>query len=192
VKVELLDSTNAHLLAALFEASHVNCYCRYWHFTGTKNEWLDRLAHRPEDNRAEMLSAVAAQDPGARGLVALRDDGAVGWMKLVARRTVPKLRKQSVYAALDLGEEDTTFSIGCILVHPSFRGQGVARALVRAAAEAVRQWGGRAIEAYPRRSADTLYPEEVWMGPERVFADEGFEHVAGSPPYPVLRKTLLP
>lgn len=195
IAVTAIDAAGApspSALAALFEASHVPCYCRYWHFTGTKNDWLERCAFTPEENRDALIQAVESGDPSGLGLVAHEpgEDGprVVGWMKLAPRRALPKLRKLPVYGALDLGDEDTTFSIGCVLVAPEHRGRGVARALLRAAEGFVRAHGGTAIEAYPRRSDAPLYPEEVWMGPERLFLDEGFEHVAGELPYPVLRK----
>jgi GNAT superfamily N-acetyltransferase len=182
--------TEAHLpsLLALFEAASSSCFCRYWHFTGTKNEWLDRCANRPEENAAELAAAVRAGDPSARGLVALENGAVVGWMKLTARSQVPKLRSLPVYRSLDLGDEASTFSVGCFLVHPDRRGQGVARALSEAAPGFARAWGARAVEAYPRRSSEPLHPEEAWQGPERVFAETGFEAVVDVAPYPVYRR----
>ena len=171
----------------MFDAAHSSCFCRYWHFTGTKNDWLDRCANRPEENFEEMRAGVAAHDPAARGLVALDGDRIVGWMKLTARVHVPKLRALPVYRSLDLGSETTTYSIGCVLVHPEARGRGVARALVAAAPGFVRTWGGHAIEAYPRRSTEPLHPEEAWQGPERVFVEAGFDAVHDVQPYPVYR-----
>jgi GNAT superfamily N-acetyltransferase len=137
--VRVAAVTEAHLagLRGLFEASSSTCFCRYWHFTGTKNEWLDRCAHRPEENARELEDAVRAGRDDGGGLVALDDGGrVVGWMKLVRRASVPKLRALPVYRNLALGDESSTFSVGCFLVHPEHRHQGVARALL-AGAEAI-------------------------------------------------------
>jgi GNAT superfamily N-acetyltransferase len=185
--ITALEESLLPRLVALFEAASSSCFCRYWHFTGTKNEWLDRCAHRPEENRAELEAAVRARDPGARALLAFAGEDCVGFMKLVPRATIPKLRMLSVYRQLDLGDETTTYSVGCFLVHPTHRKKGVARALVHAAPDFVRKWGGRAIEAYPRRSSAPLYDEEAWQGPESVFRGAGFEAVHDEGPYPVLR-----
>lgn len=187
VIVEAVDERRVHSLIRLFEAASSSCFCRYWHFRGTKNEWLDRCANRPEENAAELASALREADPSARGLVAIDQDTVVGWMKLTAREHVPKLRGLPVYRGLDLGDDTTTFSVGCLLVHPSARGRGVARALVEAAPAFVRAWGGQAVEAYPRRCGEPLHPEEVWQGPESVFARAGFEVVHDVAPYPVYR-----
>jgi GNAT superfamily N-acetyltransferase len=190
-RVEALTAAHLPRLRALFEASHSACFCRYWHFTGTKNDWLDRCAHRPEENAAELEGAVHSGDPSGRGLVAIDETGAiVGWMKLTVRDAVPKLRALPVYRNLDLGDGATTFSIGCLLVRPDARERGVARALVEAAPRFAREWGARAIEAYPRRSAEPLHAEEAWQGPERVFVEAGFEPVVDVSPYPVYRKLL--
>jgi GNAT superfamily N-acetyltransferase len=184
VEVRPLDASNIDALAELFRASHSSCFCRYWHFNGNKNEWLERCAFRPEENEAELRASVGSP----QGLVALVGEQAVGWLKLTPRAAVPKLRALPVYRSLDLGDEHTTYSIGCLLVHPTFRRQGVARALVDAAPAAAESWGALAVEAYPRRATHPLSDEEAWQGPERVFA--AFEVVHEEGPYPVLRRRV--
>lgn len=176
-------------LQALFEAASSTCYCQYWHFTGTKNEWLDRCAHRPEENAAALEAGITAGAPAARGVVALRDNEVVGWMKLTARENLPKLRALPVYRNLALGDERVTFSIGCLLIRPDARGRGIARALVSAAPAIARAWGGSAVEGYPRRSTEPLHPEEAWQGPERIFVEAGFDPVHDVGPYPVYRRS---
>lgn len=188
--VDKLGPANVGALAELFEAAACPCYCRYWHFTGNKNEWLDRCAHRPEENRAELEEAVRLGDAGARGLVAMENGIAVGWMKLTPRAEVPKLRRLPVYRSLDLGDEGSTASVGCFLVSPSHRRTGVARALVTAAEGHARADGVLALEAYPRRAAEPLYDEEAWQGPERVFVERGWTPIHDVGPYPVYRKVL--
>jgi GNAT superfamily N-acetyltransferase len=175
--------------AALFAEAPSACACRWWHFTETKNAWLDRCAHRPEENVAEARAAVLAGDPSADGLLATARDArpgeaALGWMKLTPRSVVSKLRSLPVYRTLDLGPEDTTFAIGCFLVHPRARHTGVARALLAAAEPYARSRGARALEGYPRRSPPPLYDEEVWQGPEVLFREAGFQVVHDIGPYP--------
>lgn len=188
IRVEALTEAHLPLLLALFESAASTCFCRYWHFEGTKNEWLDRCANRPGENAAELEAAVRANAPSARGLLALDDEVALGWLKLTPRASVPKLRALPVYKNLDLGDEASTYSIGCVLVRPEARGRGVARTLVEAAPGFARAWGARAVEAYPRRSTEPLHDEEAWQGPERVFLQTGFEVVVDSFPYPVYRR----
>lgn len=190
--------TPAHLagFAKLFDAASSPCFCRYWHFTGNKNEWLERGAFRPEENLAEQADAVRRGDDTARGFVAIDHDanganGAdaiVGWMKVSPREAVPKLTRLPVYK--NLAAEPGTWSIGCFLVHPGARHRGVARALVQAAVDHVGTWGARFLDAYPRRSTEPLHDEEAWQGPERVFVELGFEPVHDVAPYPVYRRVV--
>jgi GNAT superfamily N-acetyltransferase len=192
VRIAPLTADTAGAWAALFEVSGSACYCRWWHVTGNKNEWLARCFEDPTKNRDEQTALVAAGAPEARGLLAVEDDGvAVGWMKLAPRGLLTKLRRQGAYRAVDLGDDEGVWSIGCLLVRPDRRRRGVARALIEAAPEHVRAWGGRAVEAYPHRVAHALHDEEAWMGPEGVFArlvTNGWRVVHDVAPYPVYRR----
>jgi GNAT superfamily N-acetyltransferase len=188
VLIRPLSPENVGAWAELFEASGCNCFCRWWHFTGNKNEWLARSFEEPARSRDEQVAMVREGALEARGLLAMEDDQAVGWMKLAPRSLLSKLRRQGAYRALDLGDDDGVWSIGCLLVRPDRRRSGVARALIEAAPEQVRTWGGRAVEAYPHRVAHALHDEEAWMGPESVFAElasQGWRPVHDVAPYPV-------
>ncbi len=186
--VEPLAAKHLAGFAALFEAASSSCFCRYWHFTGTKNDWLDRCANRPEENLAEQADALARNDPSASGLVALEDGRVVGWMKLAPRASLPKLTSLPVYR--QLVAEPGTWTIGCFVVDPAARRRGVARALVEAADALVAAWGGHAIEAHPRRSTEPLHDEEAWQGPEKLFVELGFQPIHDDGPYPVYRKVV--
>lgn len=188
IVVEPLGEKHLEGFAKLFEASSSSCFCRYWHFAGTKNEWLDRCANRPEENLADQRDAIVRGDLAAGGLVALQDGAVVGWMKLAPRASLPKLTSLPVYR--QLVAEPGTWTIGCFVVAPSARRRGVARALVRSAESYVSEHGGRAIEAHPRRSTEPLHDEEVWQGPERVFVELGFTAIHDVSPYPVYRKVV--
>jgi GNAT superfamily N-acetyltransferase len=218
VRITPLSDEHLGAWAGLFEASGSACFCRWWHFPGNKNEWLARCFEDPAQNRDEQAALVRAGVPEARGLLAMEDGAAIGWMKLAPRDLLPKLRRQGPYRALPVldtldveggergeggegagGERavaagaNAIWSIGCVLVRPDRRRRGVATALVEAASEHVRAWGGRVIEAYPHRVTHALHDEEAWMGPERVFARlaaKGWRAVHDVAPYPVYRRRV--
>lgn len=184
--IEPMTEANVAALEALFSSAGCHCYCRYFHFSGTKNEWLERLAFRPEDNARE-LREVAARSAGPQGLVA-RDHvtGDVrGWAKLTRLAEVPKLRNQGAYRPLDLGDEGSTLVVGCLLVDPAHRKHGVAEALVDGAVAYARTRGAARLLGLPRRSELPLYDEEAFAGPERIYARAGFRVLHDSPAYPV-------
>lgn len=193
--IEIVALTAAHAAAweALFVHAGASCFCRYWHFGGTKNEWLERCALRPDESAREQRDALAADRADARGMLALEGDRAVGWMKLAPRPTLTKLTRQPAYrsAAPAGGEdEDAVLSVGCFLVAPDRRRRGIARALLAGGEAHARAGGARALEAYPRTSAVPLHDEEAYLGPSSLFLEAGFTAVGGEAPYPLLRKVL--
>ena len=188
-----VPATSAHgrALAELFVRAEVPCRCRYWHFTGTTNEWLDRCAHDVGRNRAEMLAALEHGSPEMSGVVALDDTTAIGWLKLAPAASLPKLYGQRLYRRLPCfdGSRDGVFAIGCFLVDPARRRTGVAEALLARAILLARDEGARAIEAFPRR-AEGISDAEAWNGPFSLLRRAGFEIVHDFAPYPVLRLAL--
>jgi GNAT superfamily N-acetyltransferase len=178
-------------LVGLFARSDVPCHCRYWHFAGDKNAWLDRMANFSDRNRSEMIAALECGSEEMTGMVALDGGDVVGWLKLSKASSVPKVYEQRLYRNLPCfsGARGSVFTIGCVLVDPAFRRRGVARRLLLGAVDAARATGGSAIEALPRR-AEGVADAELWLGPYSMFVQTGFEVVHDFAPYPVLRLTL--
>lgn len=186
IVVEPACAAHGPALGELFRAAGCGCFCRYWHFTGTKNDWLARLAETPDQGAAELEEALARGGPDGRGLVALdRTTGeAIGWLKLCPLADVPKLRAQGAYRGLDLGEGDGPLAIGCFLVHPEHRRRGLTRAMLTAAIAQARA-EARVLLGFPRRSVLPLYDEAAFSGPESAYVSAGFHVLHDSPAYPV-------
>ena len=184
--------TEAHLpaWADLFVASGCTCYCRYWHFEGDKNAWLARSAFEPERSRDEHAQCVTREQDAGRGLIALDGPSCVGWLKLTPRACVPKLKRLPVYKNLALGDDDLTWSVGCLLVRPDLRNSGISRALIAAAGPQASAWGATALEAYPHVQTTHTSDEQMWRGALSAYLAAGFREVAGERPYPVLRLAL--
>lgn len=187
------DVEHVQGLADLFEACHCACYCRYWHFSGDKNAWLERTSLERGVNRRELFGAVAARNDEARGLVALDERGeVVGWMKLAPAAGLPKLYEQRFYRGLPSlkGPREGVLTVGCLLVHPSYRRRGVARAMAAALPAVARGEGARAVEAMPYVAEGEQSDELLWTGPYGALVEAGFRVVEGSFPYPILRLDL--
>jgi GNAT superfamily N-acetyltransferase len=187
--LEAAGPQHAAAMLELFERTSTPCHCQYWHFDGDKNAWLDRLFHAPDLNRAAFVASLGQS--GLHGIVALRGEQAVGWMKLCPAETIPKLYGQRLYKGLPCfnGPREGVLTVGCLLVDEDLRRRGVARALLRHGIAAAREVGARAIEAFPRR-AEQAGPAELWLGPANIFIELGFEIVNDFGPYPVLRLVL--
>lgn len=181
---------HAEALAQLFERTGSPCFCRWWHFSGDKNAWLDRCYNAPEKSRGELIDAVGS--PQGTGIVAVEDDArVVGWMKLARAEDVPKLYDQRLYKGLPCfaGDRQGVLTVGCFLVDEAQRRSGIAGGLLGAAIDWAKAHHAVAIEAFPRR-ADILAPEEMWTGPFELYRRAGFEVVNEFAPYPVLRLAL--
>jgi len=193
-----VEPGDAPSLVALFEAASSPCHCRYWHFAGDKNEWLARCYVELGENRRELEADVARGADEARGLVALETSSGgasggasrlVGWLKAAPAAAVTKAYEQRLYRGLPCfgGDRAGVFLLGCALVHPEVRRQGVLRTLIRAAKDLAPSWGATALEALPRRPRDRVSDEELWVGPAELFLEEGFAEVHAFEPYPVVR-----
>lgn len=141
---------------------------------------------RSRANKAALKSLV---DAGLTpGLIGYRDGAPVGWVSLCPREQYARLRKSPVMKAVD---DSPVWSIVCFVVPSRYRGQGVARALLREAERYARAQGALILEAYPvdlpKRSMDS----QMWFGAMSMFADAGYTEVARRKPHrPVVRKVL--
>ncbi len=178
-------------LLRLFEEASSGCYCRFWHYSNDDNQWLARCAE-PSENRAELVAALRDSREDGRGMVALEDARAVGWLKLSGARDLPKLASRRVYRTLPhFGRpREGALVIGCMLVHPAARRTGVGRDLLVGAVAHARETGARAIEAFPRCAAHPLRDDELLMGPLALYRSLGFVQVDGPELYPVMRLAL--
>jgi GNAT superfamily N-acetyltransferase len=195
-RYERAGSEHATGLLALFEAAETGCFCNYWHFEGDKNAWLERCYLKPEENRAALVTRLAA--PELCGVVASAPSGVCGWLKVMRAERLPRLYEQRVYRNLpyfQASSREGVYVVACLYVAEAERGRGVAKSLLACAIEVAREAGASGLEAFPRGDSgatggDRLRPDAVWMGPETLFQDAGFAPVSDFRPYPVLRLHL--
>ena len=146
----------------------------------------------PAANRAR-LEELAADEP-APGLVAYRDERAVGWVSVGPREGYDRLASAKLLAPVD---DVPVWSIVCFVVSRSVRGSGVGRALLRAAIDHAAAHGAPMLEAYPvATERGQVAPASAYQGAQSMFEREGFEVVevrrwnATSPPRPIMRRAL--
>ena len=177
-------------LASLFEEGGDPkwCWCTYFRTRG--RDWSNSTA---AGNRDE-LKALTKRDL-APGLVAYRDDRAVGWVSLAPREDYERLAKSKILAPVD---DVPVWSIVCFVVSRRARGQGVAANLLDAAMEYARSHGATTLEAYPVEVAkgQRIPAANAFHGTLTMFERAGFTVVerrqwnATTPVRPIVRRSL--
>jgi GNAT superfamily N-acetyltransferase len=133
------------------------------------------------------MQALAAADPPA-GLIGYVDGVPVGWVSVAPREQFAKLAKSPVMKPVDA---QPVWSVVCFVVPAPWRGQGVASALLRAAADFARTRGATLLEGYPADKPERSTDEFIWFGAKSMFDAAGFVEVARRKPQrPVMRLAL--
>jgi GNAT superfamily N-acetyltransferase len=156
------------------------CWCRYFKLTGaqwTATDVAARAAALREDTRRA--------DP-TPGLVAFVDDEPAGWVAVEPRVNLPRLfRSRVVAAGMSVPFDDASvWSIVCFVVRREFRGQGLARELVRAAVDHARSSGATTVEAYPIDPAlvKGSHAGSLYHGTVSMFRAAGFDEITVAAP----------
>ena len=135
-------------------------------------------------NRADFRKAVKQGAPP--GLLALRDELAVGWCRVTPRDAVPGLDRAFRTRRVD---DVPVWSISCFYIRKGHRREGIMTALITAAIEYPRAAAAPAVEAYPLDSA--VSPSATSTGYASTFARAGFSEIARrSPERPIMRIQL--
>ena len=135
-------------------------------------------------NRADIRKAVKQGPPP--GLLALRDQLAVGWCRVTPRDAVPGLDRAFRTRRVD---DVPVWSISCLYIRKGHRREGIMTTLITAAIDYARAAGAPALEAYPLDGA--VSPSATSTGYASTFARAGFSEVARrSPERPIMRLQL--
>jgi GNAT superfamily N-acetyltransferase len=188
-RIEPLTPKGFGDLAALFEEGGDPkwCWCVYFRFRG--RDWSNSTAGQ---NRAA-LEDLTGRDL-APGLVAYRDDQAIGWVSLAPREDYERLAYSKVLAPVD---DTPVWSIVCFVVSRTVRGQGTAAALLEAAIAFASDHGATTLEAYPvDTGTGRISAANAYHGTLSMFERAGFTVVerrqwnATTPVRPIVRRTL--
>ena len=148
--------------------------------------WCQRYKLFPGESFAGLGPEVLAermreQTERGSGLVAYLGDDPVGWCAVEPRPAYHGLLRKTFRIHWEGRDEDrddeSVWSVTCLLARAGYRKRGVARALAEAAVEHARTHGARAVEAYPIVVKNVL-SEELHVGTESVFADAGMTVVS--------------
>lgn len=145
------------------------CWCMWWRETRAE---FSRLGN--EGNREALRQQL---DHGRTiGLLGYLDDEPVGWCSVAPREEYPSLQRSPVLRPID---ERPVWSLVCLFVAKTHRGQGLAIEMLRGAIQHVADQGAEIIEAYPTiPRKGPLPPVSSFMGTPKMFEAVGFTRVA--------------
>ena len=157
----------------LFETDRAADYCQcMWFLIPVK------LYHAQGaiGNRAAM-AVLAEASEAPLGLLAFEDDEPVAWCALGPRSRYARAILTPTYAGRDPSEDDRVWLIPCVFVRRDRRRAGLTDALIRAAMDAAREAGAKALEAFPL-TAGKSQGKDVQVGFETTFARHDFQVLA--------------
>lgn len=153
------------------------CHCVAW-WVPTWDGWGERTAG---DNAA--LRRKLFSDGIHDGYLIYSGDELAGWCQVWRRDAFVKLTTQ-----FGVAYDDDAWMIGCVLILPAFRGDGIATQALSLIVDDLKLRGARSVDAYPKRGAKDA--GELWNGPESTYARLGFTVVREDAKRPVLRLTF--
>ncbi len=158
------------------------CWCMAYRLSGSRAP-LPRGMTRTQANRAALKALVDAGHPP--GLIGYRGKVPVGWVSIGPREEYAKLKRSPVMKPVD---EQPVWSIVCFVVPSEYRGQGIARALLKGAVAYARGQGARLVEAYPVDKSARSSDDAMWFGAKSMYDKAGFKEVARRKPQrPIVR-----
>jgi len=155
--------------AALVEANNGiwgGCWCMGFHAAGVDQD--STAAGNREAKLAHVTSGTVHQ------VLVYADDQCVGWCQYGPPAEVATIKNAKAYQKelVDLPD----WRIGCVFTGSRHRGQGVLRAALTGALDAIAEAGGGVVEAYPEQIEGREPQRGAYLhtGPENLFAELGF------------------
>ena len=140
------------------------CFCRFYYTDCSQEEWTHRTG---EHNAAEAVQTIS--DGQMNGYLAFDGDTCIGWC--CADDATRFIRLKNEMAPVITGKK--VASILCYVVRPEYRGQGVARQLLKRAVEDFRAKGYDAMVTAPMDIKDDL--NKRYRGTLHMYEEMGFK-----------------
>ena len=161
------------------------CYCHFFHAATA----LDWASLPPTVNRSAVASRIEVGE--MEGFLACDDsDRVVGWLNAQPRHKVPHCFARLGIAPppIDVPAHEAAVIL-CLVVDPAHRRQGVARALLGHALDALAERGIRVVDAFPVSTPSSDDAGQC-RGPLALFEQIGFSRIAEHGDQVVMRRAL--
>ena len=143
-----------------------SCYCQYYQTNCSEVDWEQRAA---EENREQAFRSIA--EGTMNGYLAFEDDVCIGWLNADDALSYNRL-------AEDISPYIKNKKVGltiCYVVHPNYRRQGVASALLDHAIDEFRNKDYDSVIALPRKSGEN--PINLYRGTFSMYEKRGYKAI---------------
>jgi GNAT superfamily N-acetyltransferase len=155
------------------------CLCGFW--------WMESI--EGWDQRTDEESRAQREDLFDRGI----EDGylfyekgePIGWCQAYQRDLLIHLVNEFHFSP-----DPDIWCVSCFMMNPSVRGRGLSHTFLAAMLEDLKERGVKKVQAYPR-SGVNLSVNDIWSGPEALYAKAGFVKVTDLPGRSVWEKALI-
>ncbi len=176
-----LDESTWEDFVSFFERPEFGgCFCMYWEFGGTDEEWMKRAPAQRRERKLELL-----KEGRTHGILLYDEKTPVAWCQYGHRSYFTKLSKNKTY---ERTAWEDVWSVTCFCVAKDYRKKGLSRMLLHRAVEHLKQLHAPLIEGYPKKGKHE--DDEVWQGPLSLFQSEGFVIHIDHETTPVVRLDL--
>jgi GNAT superfamily N-acetyltransferase len=168
LKPELAQTFSQYLGSLDFQhAPHWStCFCRYYYTDCSQEEWQNRTG---KQNAIEAVKAI--REGKMHGYLAFDGETVIGWC--CADNAEKFIRLKTEMTPIIGGKK--VGSVICYVIRPEYRGQGVARLLLKAAVDNFRQSGYDAVLTLPVDIRDDL--QKRYRGTLHMYQEMGFEKI---------------
>jgi GNAT superfamily N-acetyltransferase len=131
------------------------CFCAVW--TSYSDDWVRRCKDQTQPNF--LITKRNVEEGRHVGVLVYRGTDLVGWTGSGPKTDFPFL-KTKLGSRLSIFSSEI-WSVGCLAIADSYRGNGLADFIIQAVAEEARAKGATHLEAYPTRPIQRSdYPAE--------------------------------
>ncbi|GAB6106834.1 N-acetyltransferase family protein [Fusibacter bizertensis] len=139
------------------------CYCRFYHTVCDQDEWAMRTG---DVNKLEATMAI--KEGSMKGFLAFDGDKCIGWLNAndhstfvrIADFLEPYVKNQKIACTL------------CFVIHPDYRGQGVARLMLKEATQYYKNLNYDGMIALP---VDNSGNQRHYRGSINMYKEQGYE-----------------
>lgn len=171
-RIEPLRKTSANIFTDYLEniefghaPEWATCFCRFYHTTCDQDEWMMRTG---ETNRIEAVDAI--KNGEMQGFLAFDGEKCIGWLNANDASAMVRLKD---YLKPVIKEQKVGCTI-CYVIHPEYRGKGVARELLKVAIEHFKDSGYDAMLALP---VDGGEAEKHYRGTLNMYLENGYVEI---------------